>query len=275
MHHDIADLRQFYYQRSLGRVVQRILRDRLVSRWPPGGCTGMTVAGFGFAAPMLRPFLHSARRVTAQMPGPQGVMAWPAGMPNHSVLCDETAWPLETGSVDRLVMLHGLETSDDPTALLAEAWRVLGPGGRMMVMVPNRAGLWAASERTPFGLGRSYTTGQIETQARRAGFVPEWHGSAVYIPPSDRRFWLGSAQMWERTGTRISRVLIAGVVLIELSKQVRAMIGPEQRVHVPSPLEILDGVARPRPARAPLGRHLQHLQDDRPRLPVESRQTCP
>ncbi|MFD2814678.1 class I SAM-dependent methyltransferase [Paracoccus aerius] len=253
MHHDITDLRQFYYQRSLGRVVQRILRDRLVTRWPPGGCTGMTVAGFGFAAPMLRPYLATARRVTALMPGPQGVMAWPAGMPNHSVLCDESAWPLEAGSVDRLVILHGLETSDDPKALLAEAWRVLGPGGRMIVMVPNRAGLWAASDRTPFGLGRSYTAGQIETQARRAGFVPEWHGSAVYIPPSDRRFWLGSAQMWERTGKRISRVLIAGVVLIELSKQVRAPIGPEMRVHVPSPREILDGVVGPRPARAPWG----------------------
>ncbi|WP_207099743.1 methyltransferase domain-containing protein [Paracoccus shandongensis] len=262
MHHDIADLRSFYYQRALGRVVQRILRDRLVTRWPPGGCTGMNVAGFGFAAPMLRPYLPTARRVTALMPGPQGVMSWPAGMPNHSVLCDETAWPLETGSVDRLVMLHGLETSDDPDALLAEAWRVLGPGGRIMVMVPNRAGLWAASDRTPFGLGRSYTTGQIETQARRAGFVPDWHGSAVYIPPSDRRFWLGSAQMWERTGARISRVLIAGVVLIELTKQVRAPLGPELRVHVPNPLEILDGVVKPRPTRAPVGRNLQHLQEN-------------
>lgn len=261
MHHDIADLRRFYYQRALGRVVQRILRDRLVMRWPPAGCTGMNVAGFGFAAPMLRPYLATARRVTALMPGPQGVMAWPAGLPNRSVLCDETAWPLETGSVDRMVMLHGLETSDDPAALLAEAWRVLGPGGRMMLMVPNRAGLWAASDRTPFGFGRSYTSGQIETQARRAGFQPDWHGSAVYIPPSDRRFWLGSAQMWERTGARISRMLIAGVVLIEVSKQVRAPLGPDLRVHVPSPLEILDGVVRPRPSRAPLGQNLQNLQE--------------
>lgn len=270
MHHDIADLRSFYYQRALGRVVQRILRDRLTGRWPPEGCTGMTVAGFGFAAPMLRPYLTAARRVTALMPGPQGVMGWPAGMANHSVLCDETAWPLETGSVDRLVVLHGLETSDHPAALLAEAWRVLGPGGRMMVMVPNRAGLWAASDGTPFGLGRSYTTGQIETQARRAGFLPEWHGSAVYIPPSDRRFWLGSAQMWERTGMRISRVLIAGVVLIELSKQVRAPVGPGLRIQVPSPRAILDGVVQPRPAGSPLGRGTQHQRGQ----PKDGEVTC-
>ena len=52
----------------------------------------------------------------------------------------------------------------------------------MMMMVPNRAGLWAASDRTPFGFGRAYTTGQIEQQMRAAGLMPEWHGSAIYIP---------------------------------------------------------------------------------------------
>ncbi|WP_282601805.1 methyltransferase domain-containing protein [Paracoccus sp. PARArs4] len=254
MHHDIDQLRRFYYQRALGRVVQRILRDRLTGRWSPRSVTGMNVAGFGFAAPMLRPYLPTARRVTALMPGPQGVMGWPAGQPNHSVLCDETAWPVETGSIDRLVMLHGLETSEHPRELLAEAWRCLGPGGRMMVMVPNRAGLWAATDRTPFGVGRSYTSGQVETQLRRAGFLPEWQGAAVYIPPSDRRFWLRGAQFWEATGARISRVLIAGVVLVELAKQTRAPAGPGVKIHVPSPLEILDGVARPRPVGSPLAR---------------------
>ena len=45
-----------------------------------------------------------------------------------------------------LVLLHALETADHPHAVLSEAWRVLGPGGRMLVMAPNRAGLWARSE---------------------------------------------------------------------------------------------------------------------------------
>lgn len=242
MHHDVADLRAFYYQRALGRVVQRILRDRLVAQWPVESCLGMTVAGYGFAVPMLRPYLARARRVTGLMPGPQGVMPWPAGMPNHSVLCEETAWPLETGSVDRLVILHGLETSDHPAALLAEAWRVLGPGGRAMVMVPNRAGLWARSDATPFGFGRSYSAGQIEKQARAAGFVTEGSGSAVYVPPSDRRFWLRTAGWWERTGAYISGVLVAGVMLVELSKQVPARVPPGSPVRVRNPLDLLEGV---------------------------------
>lgn len=251
MHHDVVDLRAFYYQRALGRVVQRILRDRLTAMWPPDRTAGMTVAGYGFAVPMLRPYLPRARRVIALMPARQGVMPWPMGEPNHSALCEETAWPLDTGSVDRLILLHGLETADHADALLEECWRVLGPGGRLMVMVPNRAGLWAQSEATPFGIGRSYTRGQLEAQARQAGFVTEAMVPAVYIPPSNRRFWLKGAQMWERTGSRIASVLIAGVVIAEFAKQVPAMIGPVQKVLVPSPLEVLGGIRRPRPTTQP------------------------
>ncbi|MDN3711941.1 methyltransferase domain-containing protein [Paracoccus cavernae] len=249
MHQDVIDLKGFYYSRALGRVVQRILRDRMLQHWPAEQVAGMTVAGYGFAAPLLRPYVAPARRVTALMPGPQGVMAWPAGLPNHSVLCDEGAWPLDTGSVDRLVMLHAIEVADYPPALLEEAWRVLGPGGRMLVMATNRTGLWARSEATPFGYGRSFTLGQLEAQARSAGFVPEQSGAALYIPPSDRRFWLKSAQMWERAGARISRLLVAGVVVAEFSKQVPAPIGKGKRLRMPNPLGVLEGIGRPKPVR--------------------------
>ena len=141
MHLDVQDLRNFYYRTRLGRVAQRVIRQQLLAFWPEA--QNQTVAGFGFAVPLLRPYLRQARRVVGLMPGPQGVMAWPAGMPNISVLCDETHWPLETGSVDKLVVLHGLETSEDPVSLLDECWRVLGPGGKAIFVVPNRAGLWA------------------------------------------------------------------------------------------------------------------------------------
>lgn len=261
---DVLDLRRFYYERLLGRVVQRALRDRLADWWPPQSCTGMTVAGYGFAAPMLRPYLEKTRRVTVLMPGVQGVMSWPAGAPNHSVLCEEAAWPLETGSVDRLVLLHGLETAEQSQSVLAEAGRVLGPGGRMIVMVPNRAGLWARSEGTPFGFGRSYTAGQLEAQARNAGFNVERNGAALYIPPSDRRFWLRSAAFWEKTGQQVSRVLIAGVLLAEMTKTTRAPVGPGLPVTKRSPLEVLEGIARPRPATQSLNRPVAQSDHGRP-----------
>ena len=48
-------------------------------------------------------------------------------------------WPLATGFVDRLILMHGLETSDNSAAVLEESYRVLGPGGRALFIVPNRA----------------------------------------------------------------------------------------------------------------------------------------
>src|SRR6056297_3451510 len=110
MHLDVLDLRDFYYRSALGRAAQRAVREAMLRVWP--AAEAQTVVGFGFAAPLLRPYLGTARRVIALMPGQQGVMAWPAGMPNVSVLCEETLWPLPDGHADKLVLLHGLETSE-------------------------------------------------------------------------------------------------------------------------------------------------------------------
>ena len=254
MHLDVLDLRNFYYRTQLGRAAQRAIRDRVVQLWPatPSRMAGQTVLGYGFAVPLLRPYLADSRRVIALMPGQQGVMPWPAGMPNVSVLCDEVSWPIETGMVDRLIVLHGLETSEHPSALLEECWRVLGPGGRALFIVPNRAGLWARREGTPFAFGRPYTLSQLDSQVRNAGFVPEGHAAALYTPPSDRRFWLRSAPVWERMGQRLPALLAAGVVLLEVSKQVHAPRRPGLRAAVRRPLAVLEGATQPQAAPAGL-----------------------
>ncbi|WP_308915792.1 class I SAM-dependent methyltransferase [Jannaschia sp. LMIT008] len=247
MHLDVLDLRHFYYRTRLGRAAQRAIRGRLVSMWPD--VQGRTVVGFGFAVPLLRPFLADARRVVGLMPAQQGVMHWPAGMANVATLVEETSWPLETGSVDRLVLLHGLETSENPSRLLDEASRVLGPGGRLVVVVPNRSGLWARRESTPFGFGRPYSLGQLETQAKAAGFVPERHYAALFGPPRATNFWLRTHDMMERMGQRISHSGGGGVILLEASKQVpaRPRTGLAERVR--RPLRVLEGVPEPTPAR--------------------------
>ncbi|AVO36878.1 methyltransferase domain-containing protein [Pukyongiella litopenaei] len=221
MHLDVQDLRNFYYRSTLGRAAQAAIRTRVLEFWPESGCKGQTVAGFGFAVPLLRPYLADARRMIALMPGPQGVMPWPAGMPNVSVLTEETMWPVDTGRVDRLLVMHGLETSERPSRLLQECWRALGPGGRVLFIVPNRAGLWSRSDATPFGYGQPYTAGQLEAQLRRHDFFPEGHGSALYQPPSSRRFWLRAGPLFERVGRRMPTVLAGGVVLVEAVKRVQ------------------------------------------------------
>lgn len=249
MHLDALDLRRFYYRTRLGRLAQSILQQQVARLWPD--TTGQCVVGFGFAAPLLRPHLGRASRVIALMPGPQGVMDWPRDGQNVSVLCEDTLWPLGPGSVDRLLVLHGLETSDHPAAVLNECWRVLKPEGRAIFIVPNRGGLWARTDRTPFGYGRPYSLGQLEGQLRRHDFVVEHALSTLYTPPSENRFWRRSSRIWERMGRWVPFLAAGGVLIVEVSKQVAAPRRPGLPEAVARPLRALEGLAKPVPAPAP------------------------
>ena len=242
MHLDVLDLRNFYYRTNLGRVAQRAIRNQIKTFWPEA--QGQTVAGFGFAVPMLRPYMGDARRVIALMPGPQGVMPWPAGQDNMSVLTEETQWPLATGIVDKLLMMHGLETCENPSALLDEAARVLGPGGRALFIVPNRSGLWSSRDVTPFGFGRPYSLSQLEAQLKRHGFQPEDHRAALFAPPSQKRFWLKTSPMWERFGRKISRYYAGGVLMVEATKRVYRPAGPGLPEAVKRPLKVLESLPK-------------------------------
>ncbi|WP_425051636.1 class I SAM-dependent methyltransferase [Psychromarinibacter sp. S121] len=242
MHLDVLDLRNFYYRSALGRSAQRAIRNQVIEMWPDA--PGETVVGFGFAAPLLRPYLTTAQRVVALMPGQQGVMPWPGGQPNVSVLCEETLWPLQTGQADKLILLHGLETSENASKLLDECRRVLVPGGKALFIVPNRAGLWARRDGTPFGFGRPYSLSQLETQLERHSLEPARSSAALYQPPSAARFWLKTGNFWERTGRRLSMSYAGGVLIVEATKRVSAPTkGIKERVR--KPLRVLEGLTQP------------------------------
>ena len=248
MHLDVLDLRNFYYRSALGRAAQKVIRDELTQIWLEA--KGQTVVGYGFAVPLMRPYLAHARRVIGLMPGPQGVMPWPAGQPNISVLSEETFWPIQTGQVDKLVVMHGLETCENPTALLDEIWRVLGPGGRAVFVVPNRAGMWSRSDKTPFGFGRPYSLGQLEAQLRKHDFITERTLSTLYQPPSHKRVWRKTAGLLEKIGYNLPVVAAGGVLMIEVSKQMAAPTRPGLTEVVKRKFRALEGItAAPEGAR--------------------------
>lgn len=263
MHHDVIALRDFYYTTSLGRAAQKALRDTICTYWPD--MTGKDVAGFGFAVPVLRPWLKDARRVIALMPAQQGVMHWPAEAANHSVLAEETSWPLATDSMDRLLLLHGLEVSERPAALLEEAARVLRVGGEALFVLPNRSGLWARMDGTPFALGRPYSTGQIGSLLRDHGFQICDHRGALFFPPKGSPRWLRWAMSLERVGRRLMRFRAGGVLVVR-ARRVEDTPSGGLAIKDRRKLRILDGVAQPagtRPAwRVGQGR-LKHVSKNR------------
>jgi SAM-dependent methyltransferase len=233
---DVVDLRDFY-DTSLGQMARRMIRRQLRQLWPD--VAGLRVLGLGFATPYLRPFLVEAERVVAVMPASQGVLPWPPEGPSLTVLADEIELPLPDRSMDRIVLVHALESTEQVRAMMREIWRVLADGGRLCIVAPNRRGIWARLERTPFGNGRPYTTGQLARLLRDNMFTPVATSGALFLPPTTSRVLLRSAPAIEELGRRWFETF-SGVNIIEATKQIyagSALRDPKakRRVYVPVP----------------------------------------
>ena len=163
---DVVDLRNFYAQR-LGMVARRFISRGIRAHW--SDTTSLRVVGIGYATPYLGLFREEADRCLALMPAPQGVVRWPSSKPALAALVEEDDLPLTDSAVDRVLLVHALENSSDPVSLLREVWRVLAGGGRLLAVVPNRRGLWARMDTTPFGHGRPYSRPQITHLLREPG----------------------------------------------------------------------------------------------------------
>lgn len=223
---DVIDLRDFY-SRRLGIVARRLINRGIKAHWPDA--EGQRVLGIGYPTPYLGLFRENAERCIAFMPAAQGVLKWPTAKPALATLVDEMSLPLPDAAVDRIILVHALEISDDPEGLLREVWRVLAPSGKMIAIIPNRRGVWTRSDSTPFGHGRPYSRSQITQLLRQTWFTPTAWSEALFMPPVGMGWFLRSALVWERVGAALS-MPFAGLHIVEASKQVyRALPAKRER----------------------------------------------
>jgi len=160
------------------------------------------------------------------------VVKWPTMRPALSALVDENELPLPDNAVDRILLVHAIEMTNDPGALLREVWRVLAPSGRVMAVIPNRRGVWTRTDTTPFGHGRPYSRSQITQLLRQTWFTPTAWGEALFVPPVAGGWFLRSAMAWERVGAALS-LPFAGVHIVEATKQVyRAIPAHRERTRL-------------------------------------------
>lgn len=212
---DITDLRSFYAS-PLGAVTRRYV-GRVIDRfWGP--LTGLRVLGLGYAPPYLVHVRGECERTIAFMPASQGVVNWPSTGASASALVDPLMMPLPDASIDRVLVVHALETVESPSELLHEIWRILTPGGRIIMVAPNRRGLWARMDTTPFGYGQPYSRSQLKSLMRQTWFSPEGWAETLYVPPLTGRLVLSTAAAWERLGSSFS-LPFAGLHIVEATKQ--------------------------------------------------------
>jgi SAM-dependent methyltransferase len=225
MHSDIVDLRAFYAS-PLGRLTEHSIAMALSSVWAT--VPNERLVGLGYTLPWLERFGSDADRVFAFMPATQGAVAWPASGPTATALVFDEELPLVDSSIDRMLLIHSLEHAENPRETLNEIWRVLSPAGRVVIVVPNRRGVWARFEHTPFGIGRPFSRGQLTELLREANFTPAAWTDALLFPPSQRRFMMRFHAVLERLGRRLWPIF-SGVIIVEAQKRIYQGVPIAQR----------------------------------------------
>ncbi len=222
---DVLDLKRFYAGET-GRMARRLIAARL--RDLPQPPRDARVLGLGYATPWLERYDGSCAEVFSAMPARLGVVHWPHGKASRTLLTEEDALPFPDASLDLVLVAHGLELSHVMPGMLREIWRVLAAQGHVVFIVPNRRGLWARFDSTPFGHGRPFSRRQLEAALKASGFAPLNVLPALFAPPSARRYMRRAAFAWERAGKAFWPGF-SGVLIMEAVKQVYAVRGQRRR----------------------------------------------
>jgi ubiquinone/menaquinone biosynthesis C-methylase UbiE len=150
-------------------------------------------------------------------------------------MSDECELPFPDALFDRVLVVHALEETANSQRLLREIWRVSAPEAHIIIVAPNRSGLWSLWDETPFGHGRPFSRSQLKKLMKDALLEPTAWTRALYMPPFAWKVFTSAADGWERVGEVFASKL-GGVNLVEGVKKVRVDPGLPERVRVVSPL---------------------------------------
>lgn len=220
MRQNVIHIERFYASK-LGKTARAMVTRRLDALWAmdEGDLKGLDVLGFGYCAPYLMPYRKQVHSLSLAMPEEQGAMVSRSKRGNMTCLVADHMLPFATASFDRVFVAHGLEDTRHLPQLMGELWRVLKPEGQIVIIAPNRAGLWSRSDASPFGAGRPFTRGQLSGVLETAQFLPTAWSGALYMPPSRRL--LGLAGGFERFGETVWP-RFSGLILVRAVKRLYA-----------------------------------------------------
>lgn len=159
-------------------------------------------------------------------PAGQGSLLWPKEGPKRTVLVDEDMLPVKDACFDRVLEIHALEFFADAEAHLREIWRVMRPEGRLLLVVPNRSGLWARLDTTPFGYGHPFSRGQLHDLLVQTWFRPLHVQSLVHFAPFQGALRLTASSAFEKIGAKVWP-RFSGMLMVEAIKEVAQPIRPK------------------------------------------------
>lgn len=218
---DVVSLKQFYAG-TMGRLLSKNIAKHIARLWK-NEASQDDILTLGFAFPYIPFLLRTHASLTPVMPAGQGAMVWPANGDNMVVLSDEWELPFAKNSFNRVVLTHVLEHTRHPSKTLSELWNILVPGGRMIIIMPNRRSLWAQASVSPLGWGQPYSSGQLKSLTKKAGFTVLSCESCQFSLPLDYRILHKISPAFELLG-KMFLPMFGGVLVMEVEKQIYASV---------------------------------------------------
>lgn len=213
-----------WYRTPSGRRAARLLRTALRPQLQHQGTTRLLTLGAPSTILLGYPAAKVERVAAVDAGG-----CWPPNGPNATLAADHAQLPFDAAVFDQALVMHSLECAEKPAALLRELWRVLAPAGELLLVVPNRAGLWALAESNPFGQGRPYGRGGLRRTLTDAMFeVAAWR-TALAAPPLRGLAW--TEPLLARTAPGLGGVHVVravkrdGLAPVDTRLRARAMQG--------------------------------------------------
>lgn len=173
------------------------------------------------------------------------VAAAPA--PGVALVADPGALPLQSDSVDVMLLPHTLEFAADPHEVLREAARVLAGEGELVIVGFEPLGGWALRNAftrggSPPGLVRTIAAARLSDWLKLVGFEVGPAGRFLYAPPVAGLAEGRLRGFFEAAGRRAWR-RFSGAYLLHARKRVHTMTPVRLRQRIRT--AVIGGLAEP------------------------------
>ncbi len=216
----IQDYQDFYKTRE-GRFAIKILKKELFKTLNKRD----SLLGIGYTIPFVRKELNVISSTTKRDDL--------KSLKNNVIYSHVDELPLESNSYDQVVMMHCLENTQHPVDTLKDAWRVLKSGGKLVMVVSNRRGLWSRSEHTPFGQGVPFSSSQVMHLLSCTDFACEDIRPALFLLPTRRPYFFKFSWLFQKIG-KFLMVFPGGVHIVIAQKQIYNPVKPSKGSAVPA-----------------------------------------
>jgi len=183
-----------------------------------------------FGYHLLQLGVDSRKPMFGASPVPHRILLGPSlelGMDKRSIVASNSELPVQSDSIDVVLLHHALDFAESPHQVLREAARVLRPGGHMVILGFNPASFWGIArylrrrKQVPWS-GHFIRHGRLQDWLGLLELTEVRSRSGFYMPPFEsvrRRQRCG----WLHTLARRAPAHSGAVLLIVARKDVPGM----------------------------------------------------